>query len=123
MKKTGTKTPFGKVTVVPPPRTGSTRQMEFGGVSVPLSKTRNKVDETNTAFYKKEYRDKLDVHQLNDLFVKAESSAQKKCDFIDIKVGDSVMLEDAYYLQIAINITKDKHARFDMHDIFNIVFA
>lgn len=109
------------------PSTQSTTTMSnqnfvtIGGVQIPVAATKKVVNDTTTAFYKKADRDQLTGDKLNDLFVKAVSTNQKKYNFIDLKIDDPELLEDTYNLEMAIDKTKSNHSRFDMHDVFTIV--
>ena len=95
--------------------------INIGGVNIPVAVTKKVVNDTTTAFYKKADRDLLSGDKLNDLFVKAVSTSQKKYNFIDLKIDDPELLEDTYNLEMAIDKTRSNHSRFDMHDVFIIV--
>ena len=87
------------------------RYVTIGGVPIPLSNTKRVIDDTTTAFYKKEDCENLDVNKLNDLFIKAVTTSQKRYDFINNKLDDPDILEETYNLGMAITTTK-KTIRF-----------
>ena len=97
------------------------QEVQIGGVNIPIATTKRVVNETTTAFYKKTDRDNLDTNKLNELFIKAVATQQKKYDFIDLKINDPDMLKDTYNLEMAIETTRINNSRFDMHDVFMIV--
>ena len=97
------------------------QEVQIGGVNIPIATTKRVVNETTTAFYKKTDRDNLDTNKLNELFMKAVATQQKKYDFIDLKINDPDMLKDTYNLEMAIETTRINNSRFDMHDVFMIV--
>ena len=97
------------------------RYIIIGGMPILLSNAKRVIDESTTVFYKKEDRENLDVHKLNDLFIKAVTTSQKKYDFINIKLDDPDILEETYNLGMAITTTKVNHSQFDMHNVFAIV--
>ena len=68
----------------------------IGGRQVELADSKQAVDETTTAFYSREDRENLDTNKLNDLFVKAVSTAQPRYDFININLDDPNVLTDTY---------------------------
>ena len=99
----------------------SNQKVKIGGVTIPIATTKRVVNENTTAFYKKTDRDNLDTNKLNELFMKAVATQQKKYDFIDLKINDPDMLKDTYNLEMAIETTRINNSRFDMHDVFMIV--
>ena len=99
----------------------SNQKVKIGGVNIPIATTKRVVNDTTTAFYKKTDRDNLDTNKLNELFMKAVATQQKKYDFIDLKINDPDMLKETYNLEMAIETTRINNSRFDMHDVFMIV--
>ena len=93
----------------------------IGGRRVELANTEKVIVDTTTAYNKKEDRNSLDAHKLNDLFMKAVRTSQKKYNFININLDDPDILEDTYNLGMAISRTQVNHSRFDMHDVFSVV--
>jgi len=66
------------------------QEVKIGGVNIPIATTKRVVNETTTAFYKKADRDNLDTNKLNELFLKAVATQQKKYYFIDLKINDQI---------------------------------
>ena len=95
--------------------------LNIGGRRVELADSKQAVDDTTTAFYSREDRNNLDTNKLNDLFVKAVSTAQPKYDFININLNDPNVLIDTYNLGMAVAKTRVNHNRYDMHDVFSII--
>jgi len=90
-------------------------------VNIPIVTTKRVVNETTTTFYKKAGRDNLDTNKLNELFMKAVATQQKKYDFIDLQINDPDMVKDAYNLEMAIETTRINNSRFYIHNVFMIV--
>ena len=97
------------------------QQVKIGGTTIPIAPAKREVNETTTAFYKQIERDNLDTNKLNELFMKAVATQQKKYDFIDLKINDPDMLKDTYNLEMAIETIRINNSRFNMHDVFMIV--
>jgi hypothetical protein len=72
--------------------------------------------------FAKASRDGLSEDERAKLFEKAANLAHKKYEIMPLSLEDADKLDDTYNLDVLIKYTMKSHIKFDMHDVFLIVY-
>lgn len=101
--------------------TMTTKTVTINGVKFDVMETARELTDESQALYPKAERAKLEPAELNKLFEKAWATSQTKYHLLDMKIEDPDKLKETYDLEMAIDKTRNNHAKFDMTDVFTVV--
>jgi hypothetical protein len=105
------------------PSSASKKIVIIDGVEYDLEPTPKTAFKANVATSTKADRAKMDVKEKTDLFERATAKKlQPKFTMMNLKIDDPDKLDDTYNLAAAIDTMKENHIKYDLHDVFKIVY-
>jgi hypothetical protein len=118
--------PTGATTATSTTTTAPTAvQITFGGTTYTVRDiaTPNSISkEAAHILHPKGTRDKLSEDERAKLFEKAGALAHKKYEIMPLSLEDADKLDDTYNLDVLIKYTRRSHIKYDLHDVFLIVY-
>jgi hypothetical protein len=103
--------------------TTTDRKVVIAGFEFDYEPTPKTVQQVPVATYSKAARATMDFKDKTELFERASAKkSQPKFKMMNLQIDDPDKLDDTYNLTSAIKKMKTNHIKYDLHDVFNIVF-
>jgi Zinc knuckle len=109
-------------TPAPGPSTPQLKTVTINGHPITVAATPQTVSAGNTPLYKKENRINLSEDKRNNLFDKATKTRSTKFDLVPLTLSEEDKLDDTYNLGIQIAQLQSHFIKYDMDDVFTIVY-
>ena len=105
---------------VPPPPPKPITEVEINGVKVPVLTVKG--SRKSSSVVTKESRMKMSDDELNSLSKDVITKVHAKYNFMPRSTDDAKQLEDYHAVSTLIKLTQAHLKRYDVHDVFDIVF-
>jgi hypothetical protein len=100
------------------------RKVVIAGLEFDYEPTPKTVQQFQVAIYTKAARATMDFKNKTELFERASAKkSQPKFTMMNLQIDDPDKLDDMYNLTSAIEKMKANHIKYDLNDVFNIVFT